>query len=577
MIGSRSIEATGPCRWRGVRSAANCVRAKKRNGLCPPALKAHVKRTLIWFCCAASALGTGCTAGPQPGAASLELGGAPAAAGADAADAAAAPAERAPGASTPEGSPSVAAPVGLGGGPGLSPAGSEGDAAPASGDAAVQIEDPAPTLDTSLPPGVVSRFPRPGAAGVCQDVPLRLTFGGDVTLGGAGRIRLFRSDRADVALDEIDMSATAFTDTIAARPVNRIRPVFLEGRDVSVYFRHDILEYDASYFVTIDAGVFELNGNPLAGIADQSWRFSTGARPSPASRIVVQREGEGDFCTLQGALDAVPANNTTPVTIELRNGTYHEMAYVTRKNNITVRGEDRDATRITYPNNDNLNPGTAARAMFTAISTDDLVIENLTLRNSTPQGGSQAEALRIRGNRAILRNANFLSLQDTLLLEGVVYVADAYVEGNVDFVWGQGTAYFERSEIKLVGRSGVIVQARNGANAAGYVFVDSRLTSDPGITGSALARIDATVYPNSQVVFIDCQLGPHISPAGWTITPAGTTATRALRFWEFRSRDLSGAALDVSRRDPASRQINAAEAAGMRDRAAVLGGWDPTL
>jgi hypothetical protein len=123
----------------------------------------------------------------------------------------------------------------------------------------------------------------------------------------------------------------------------------------------------------------------------------------------------------------------------------------------------------------------------------------------------------------------------------------------------------------------VIVQARNAVGAPGYVFVDSRLTSDAGLTGSTLARIDATAYPGSHVAFINCQMGPHISPAGWTITPAGTTATGALRFWEYESTDLLGQPLNVSQRDPASRQISAAEAASMRNRAEVLGGWDPTL
>jgi len=214
--------------------------------------------------------------------------------------------------------------------------------------------------------------------------------------------------------------------------------------------------------------------------------------------------------------------------------------------------------------------------MLTVLTGNGLTIENLTLHNTTAQGGGQAEALRVRSDHVTLRNANFLSLQDTLLLEGHVYVADSYIEGNVDFVWGVGASYFERSEIKIVGRSGVIVQARNGAGAFGYIFVDSKLTADPGITNSTLARIDATVYPASQVAFINCQIGPQISPAGWTVTPAGTTATGALRFWEFQNTDLAGQPLNTAQRHPASRQISAAEARALRDRVAVLG-WDPAL
>jgi pectin methylesterase-like acyl-CoA thioesterase len=246
---------------------------------------------------------------------------------------------------------------------------------------------------------------------------------------------------------------------------------------------------------------------------------------------------------------------------------------VTGKRGVTLRGADAASTVISYPNNEQLNPGTAQRAMVTALSSDDLVIERLTLQNTTPQGGSQAEALRVRGNRVILRDSRFLSLQDTLLLDGLVYVADSYVEGNVDFVWGYGTAYFERSEIKVVGRPGVIVQARNDQNGRGYFFVDSRLTSDPGLGNTTLARIDASEYPDSEVAFVNCQMGSHITAQGWTVT--GDTAGPNLRFLEFQSTDLSGQLLNVSQRHPASRQLSANEAAALRDKPSVLGGWDP--
>jgi pectin methylesterase-like acyl-CoA thioesterase len=344
-----------------------------------------------------------------------------------------------------------------------------------------------------------------------------------------------------------------------------------------LHFRSGVVQPDRRYFVTVEAGVFrDAAGAPLATVSDESWSFSTG-RAAVSQQLVVDAAGSGDFCSVQGALDAVPRGNTAPIEIDVRSGVYHEILYVSGKSNVTLRGAGRDATRIEYPNNERLNPGTASRAMVTALNVNGLVLEQLTLHNSTPQGGGQAETIRVSGDRVILRDASFLSLQDTLLLDGLVYVADAYIEGNVDFVWGYGTAYFERSELKIVGRSGVIVQARNGADAAGYVFVDSRLTSDPNITGSTLARIDATEYPDSQVAFVDCQMGPHISPQGWTVTPTGTTATAGLRFWEYRSTDLAGQPLNVSRRDPASRQLNANEAATLRDRPGVLGGWDPTL
>ena len=107
----------------------------------------------------------------------------------------------------------------------------------------------------------------------------------------------------------------------------------------------------------------------------------------------------------------------------------------------------------------------------------------------------------------------------------------------------------------------------------GYVFVDSKITSDSGITGSVLARIDVNEYPGSHVAYIDCMLGSHISSAGWTIT--GGSPGSSLRFWEYGSTDSTGASLDTSGRVQGSTRISAEQAAAMRDPANVLDGWSP--
>jgi pectin methylesterase-like acyl-CoA thioesterase len=174
--------------------------------------------------------------------------------------------------------------------------------------------------------------------------------------------------------------------------------------------------------------------------------------------------------------------------------------------------------------------------------------------------------------RCIVRDANILSLQDTLLWSGRVFASNCYIEGNVDFIWGTGAAYFIDCELKTVGRSGYNVQARNDGSSYGYVFVASRLTSDPGLTGNWLARVDSSVYPSSHVAYIDCELGPHIDPRGFQVTGGGTSS---VRFWEYRSRTPAGSPVDTSQRSGGCRQLTSDEAAEMRDPSVVLDGWDP--
>ena len=89
-----------------------------------------------------------------------------------------------------------------------------------------------------------------------------------------------------------------------------------------------------------------------------------------------------------------------------------------------------------------------------------------------------------------------------------------------------------------------------------------------------LARIDVTEYPQSHVAYIDCEMGSHISPQGWTITGGGSTAN--LRFWEYQSRTPGGDLVNTSSRTAGSRQLSESEAAQMRDPTVVLSGWDPT-
>jgi len=431
--------------------------------------------------------------------------------------------------------------------------------------------------DGPLPPSVTNLFPKPGASGVCLDASLTMTFTSAPSIGSKGTISVYAKANPNTVVDKVDVAATSYSDSIGGQTRNLVRPVFIDGTSAVIYLHQHKLSANTAYFVTVSAGAFvDAQKNAIGTVSEQTtWSFTTGAAPAASSSMAVNRTGNGGFCSVQGAFDAIPNNDAGPRTITVAAGSYHELLYVSGKKQLTVRGADRAGTVIQYPNNDKLNAGTSARPLFYANGTTDLTIENLTLYNTTPQDGSQAEALRVQAERVTIRDVNLKSLQDTLLTGGSVYVVNSYLEGNVDFVWGTGPTYFDRCEIKTVGRAGAIVQARNGASSYGYVFVDSKITSDAKVSGQVLARIDATVYPASNVAFLNCQMSSGIGAKGWTITPAGTSATDQLRFWEYQSTDPSGAMLNVSGRDPASKQLSASQAASLRDKATVLGGWDP--
>jgi pectin methylesterase-like acyl-CoA thioesterase len=427
----------------------------------------------------------------------------------------------------------------------------------------------------NLPAGVSALFPPSGGQNICPDPPLRITFSGAPTLGTSGKIQVFNSSGTSVA--SVDMSVSTVTDTIGGTAYTLLRTAYVDGNAAVIYLPTKALSYGQTYYVTVDSGAIKPPGGGTLSITGSSaWRFTTAAaKPTSLAALTVALDGSGPFCTVQGATDALPANNTAASVITVETGIYHEIMHVSSKSNITIQGQDRTGTVIEGTNN-NTQQGTAAntvnRSLLGFDSTNGLTITNLTIQNLTPQNGSQAEALRLqRCDKCTVSNANIESLQDTLLWDGRIYADNCYIAGNVDYVWSSGVAYFNSCEIHTVGRSGVIVQARNPASAYGYVFVDSKLTADAAATNNMLARIDEGDFPGSHVAYINCQM-TNIAPAGWTLTDP--TATQTVRYWEYMSTDASGNPINTSSRQFGT-QISASEAAMMRDPTVVLNGWQP--
>lgn len=432
--------------------------------------------------------------------------------------------------------------------------------------------------------------PAAGATGLNIDTPLSVTFDRPPVVGNTGKIRILRASD-NVVVDTIDMGVTPYTRSIGTQTVNYIfYPIIVTGNTAAIYPHAGVLAYGQSYYVNLDIGVInDSTGASFTGVNNATtWTFTTKAAgpAAGATALTVAADGSGDFTTVQGAIDFVPLNNTQRVVITVRKGTYTEMNYVgAQKPFITVQGEDRTLTVIQYADNGNFNTLTGNnRAMFSC-DANDFTLQTITLHNLTPQGGSQAEAFRGNGLRIILNRVNLMSLQDTFLINGnncTAFVTDSYIEGNTDFMWGSGAVYLQRCELKALpngtATTGYYTQIRNGAAQFGNVYVDCKLTAAPGVVGTVnyfLGRIDPTPgnFPYSQAIYLNCAMGAHISPAGWELDNATSSAT--VQDWEYRSTDLTGATLDVSKRISSSRQLSDAEAVLWRNPAFVLGGWNP--
>src|SRR5262249_104403 len=149
-------------------------------------------------------------------------------------------------------------------------------------------------------------------------------------------------------------AAATISDTVNNMAFTLQRQVYVEGNDVYVVLKNKALTYNKTYYVTIDSGAIVPPGGGSFSISDpNAWRFQTAAAaPSGTSPYSVALDGSGQFCSWQGAIDAVPGGNS-PFTINIGAGSYHGLVFFSNKHNITLHGADRDTTKFSGVNNNN--------------------------------------------------------------------------------------------------------------------------------------------------------------------------------------------------------------------------------
>ena len=217
-------------------------------------------------------------------------------------------------------------------------------------------------------------------------------------------------------------------------------------------------------------------------------------------RVVVAQDGSGDFTTIQRAVDHVLDKTATAeyerAIIEIRPGIYRERVIVAQdKPRFTLRGAGADSTTITASMSAKTTGGTFFSAIVDVNGTG-FEAEGLTIENSYGVG-SQAVAISVHSDRAVFRRCRFLGRQDTLYAaSGRQYYADCFIEGDVDFVFGNAAAVFERCEVHSRAPGYVAAVSRTLADGAtGFVFdtlpPDRRGRRRQRLPRAALARLCA--------------------------------------------------------------------------------------
>jgi pectinesterase len=303
--------------------------------------------------------------------------------------------------------------------------------------------------------------------------------------------------------------------------------------------------------------------------------------------------GEATYRTVERALAAAPEASTTPFVIFIRNGRYREKLSVD-KPNITLRGESRDGAVLTFdanadtPQADGGASGT--RGSFTLrVTAPDFHAEHLTIENAfdyranaaraatdpAKAKNTQAVALHLeRGSdRASIVDCVISGWQDTLYANaGRAYFKECIIRGNVDFIFGAGTAVFDDCDIVSRGPGFITAPSTPPLQLYGFVFIGSRLGRESEAVKPNTVALGRPWHPSSNpdvnpsAVFIDCNLDDHITVEAWA--PMSGYGPERARFFEYHDHGVGAV------KHPGRRTLNDAEALryGINE---VLSGWKP--
>src|SRR5688572_7873052 len=229
--------------------------------------------------------------------------------------------------------------------------------------------------------------------------------------------------------------------------------------------------------------------------------------------IRVSADGGGDVRTVSHAIEKVPANNTSRCVIRIVPGTYKEQVRVpANKPYVSFIGENAEKTVLTF-NISNKDAGSTSAAYATYIGGHDFYAENITFENSFGPG-SQAVAILVEADRAVFKKCRFLGWQDTLYAKnGRQYYKDSYIEGHVDFIFGQAAAVFENCHVHSKGDGYIAAPMRFAADEpAGFIFDRCRLTSSNTKNGVYLGR---PWRDYGRTVFLNTVMDAQVRPEGW--------------------------------------------------------------
>ncbi|KAF7137381.1 hypothetical protein RHSIM_Rhsim07G0185500 [Rhododendron simsii] len=169
--------------------------------------------------------------------------------------------------------------------------------------------------------------------------------------------------------------------------------------------------------------------------------------------------------------------------------------------------------------------------LFDGVLGDGFMAKDLTIENTAGPRANQAVAFRSDSDRSIIESCEFIGNQDTLCANTLrQFYNSCRIQGNVDFIFGFSASVFQNCLILISPRGFTsdqnVITAHgrfDAAQSTGFVFLNCTVNGTATYmekykkksSDSTKNFLGRPWKAYSRTVFINCNLGPIISPEGW--------------------------------------------------------------
>lgn len=267
--------------------------------------------------------------------------------------------------------------------------------------------------------------------------------------------------------------------------------------------------------------------------------------------IIVSKTASQGFSSLQEAVLSVPDNHEETYRILVEPGVYEEKVFI-RKENIEIVGKDPESTVFCYGDGarkkrqDSTEEYGTFNTAVILLAGKNIRMENITVENTAGPGrtAGQALAVYIAADRCSFYNCRFLGYQDTVFAGDCIpcemkklmlpdffvnspvpvsypllrnYFKDCFISGDVDFIFGPNTVFFDHCEIysrqcQSEARSFITAASTPAGQEYGLVFSYCRLTGEADKDSVYLGR---PWRDFAKTAFLHCSMDSHIYREGW--------------------------------------------------------------